>query len=277
MMDASKNNKTSYVWKKPRAVVEFSCQQLFNMGKVIIPRLLPLIFIIEYGLYLYLKNVLSDEIEIKARLLKIFLGIFLFGAGGLLYMFVIYPYVIRYLGGSHQITQKWFNYADKFIYWKRVMGYWIEASEEFPGLKKLIFKTRQRIHALWLPEDQTLHPAIIDFIDSHAQQIEPSYPKPIPVLSNGQWYFCLSFIFIFSVAAAILIENSPFLQSHAIVVFFVLLLFPGTISLVFALGKEFFKDKYLPFALVLNWSAFMVFVIIIVLYEFYKYHKIIDG
>jgi len=50
MMDASKNNKTSYVWKKPRAVVEFSCQQLFNMGKVIIPRLLPLIFIIEYGL-----------------------------------------------------------------------------------------------------------------------------------------------------------------------------------------------------------------------------------
>ena len=276
MEDFTENKPDSYSWKTPQVVVEYSCQKLIEQGKVIILRLLPLILIVEYALYSYLKIVLPDEMEPKSKLLKPFLFVFLYAAGGLLAMFVVYPRVRRRFGGSNRITEKWFKWSDKQIYWKWVLGYWIEDNEEFPGLKQIFFKTKHRLYAIFLPKEDSQHHEILQFIDSHVPLIEPDYPEKTFTLSRGQLWFCWSFTIIISIlAAALFIMFLP--NKFMFFSVFGIFLGLGTISMILIFGKKFLKDRQFSYAFVLNMAAFMLFMTIVVLAELYKYHKIIEG
>ena len=125
MDDFTQNKPDSYSWKIPQAVIEYTCQKLIERGKVIIPRLLPLILIIEYALYIYLKFVLPDDMEIKTKLLKIFFFVFLYAAVPLFVMFILYPIIRRRFGGRRKITKKGFRWSDKQIFWKWIINLWI--------------------------------------------------------------------------------------------------------------------------------------------------------
>lgn len=277
MEDFRQNKDGSYTWKVPQAVIDSACQKLIDQGKVIIPRLLPLILIIEYALYVYLKIVLPDEMKLEPGLWKIFLIAFLCAAIPLFGMFVIWPRIRRRLSWGHLVTKKYFKWSDKQIYWKWIQGYWIENNEEFPELLNIIFKSKRRLYSISLPEDEACHPEIIQFVDSYVPQIEPEYPEPILSLSKNQQLFCWSFTIAVSILAAILfVMFSPY-QHLFYFILGIFLIGPGTVSMIFILGKKFYKDKSFSYAFIINMAAFMLFMTIVVLAELYKYHKIIEG
>lgn len=276
MDDFTQNKPDSYSWKTPQVVIEYACQKLIERGKVIIPRLLPLILIIEYALYTYLKFVLPDDIELKTRLPKIFFFVFLYAAVPLVGIFILYPIIRCRMGGRRQITKKGFRWSDKQIFWKGVIGYWIENCDEFPDLKKIIFKTKHRLYMIYLPKDETQHSEILQFLDTHISMIEPLYPEPTFILSKRQSLFCWSFTIAVSIlAAALSIMFLP--KKFMFFSIFGIFLGPGTISMILIFGKKFLKDKQFSYAFRLNMAAFMLFMTIVVLAEFYKYHKIIEG
>jgi hypothetical protein len=277
MEDFKRNKNDSLSWKIPQAVIESACQKLIDKGKTIIPRFLPLILIIEYALYVYLKIVLPDEMELGSDLLKIFFYIFLATAGILLVQYVIYPRILRRLKKSRTITKKYFQWSDKQIYWKRIQGYWIENNEEFPELLNITFKSKRRLYSIYLPEDEQYHPEIIEFIDSCVPQIEPGFAEPVFTLTKRQVVFCWSFTIAVSIIAAILFI---FFLPFQYLFYFMLATFfigPGTLSMIFISGKKFYKDRRSLLAFAINMAAFMLIMTIVVLVELYKYHKIIES
>lgn len=276
MDDCSQSKPDSYSWKTPQVVIKDACQELIERGKVIIPRLLPLILIIEYALYTYLKFVLPDDMEQKTKLPKIFFFVFLYAAVPLFVLFIIFPIIRRRFGGHRQITEKGFKWSDKHISWKGTIGYWIESCEKFPDLKKIIFKTKHRLYMIYLPKDEAQHSDILQFLDAHTSMIEPQYPEPTFVLSNRQLLFCWSFTIAVSIlAAAVFIMFLPTELMFFSV--FGIFLGPGTVSMILIYGKKFLKDKQFSYAFILNMAAFMLFMTIVVLAELYKYHKIIES
>jgi len=277
MEDFRHNKNDSLTWKIPQAVIELACQKLIEQGKVIIPRLLAMILIIEYALYVYLKIVIPDEMELERGLWEVFLFAFLFAATPLFGMFVIWPRIRRRLKWSHFITKKYFKWSDRQIYWKRIQGYWIENNEEFPELVNIIFKSKRRLYSICLPENEENHPEILRFIDSCVPQIEPSHPEPALSLSKKQHLFCWTFTIAVSILAAIIFTIFSLYQYSFYFMLGIYLIGPGTLSMILILGKKFYKDKSFPYAFILNMAAFMLFMTIVVLSELYKYHKIIEG
>ena len=279
MEDFRQNKDGSYTWMIPRAVVESIYQGLVDQGKVIIPRVLTITLIIEFALYTYMQAVLPDHIELmefKSSLLKIFSIVFLAVVGLLFAMFVVSPNISRRLKKSRLITKKGFQVSDTYVYWKQVTGYWVEDLEEFPGLKQIIFRTKRRVYRISLPVDRTHHDEILQFLDSHTSRINPDYPEPRPVFSKYQLLSCWGFTIAATVLAAFIFQSYS-LRQHILLFMIGLLTTPGTFAIALVLGKKFYKDKRFPFAFVLNMAAFMLFMVIIIFAESYKYHLIIES
>ena len=279
MEDFRQNKDGSYTWKVPQVLVDLSNQKLIDQGKGIIPRVLALTLVIEYVLYVYMQTVLPDHVEFmefKASLLKIFSIVFLCAAGLLFAMFIVSPNISRRLKKSRLITKRGFQWADRYVYWKRVIGYWIEDIEDFPGLKQVIFKTKRRLYAISLPEDNGRHSEILHFLDSHISRIEPSYPEPRLFFSRSQLLLCWGFTFAVTVFAAFIFESYA-LKQHTLIFMIGLLTAPGTVAVALIIGKNVFKDRLFSYAFAMNMVAFMLFMMIIALTEGYKYHLIIEN
>jgi hypothetical protein len=270
--------KVLHQWEESKEVSRYSSDVIIKLAKDITPRVLLLAAVIMVPVYLFLRGIIPEEIV--PRLRHGFIGAFIFGILYCLYLF-LYGVLRRFFRVKYKIDEKKIVKSviteSKFIYWKDVTAYSVSEEEQFPGVIFIkIYPKRMRKMALCLPKGEFSEQVIKTFSERCSLAAESRFTSPRgTILTDLEYLYLLVLSFVYSIIAAYLV----FLYKikHQLILLLIIVAFgPGTLGCLFLYGMKIVKEKNIKvYALIFNLFGLVLFCLYLVLFELYRWSKLL--
>jgi hypothetical protein len=189
----------------------------------------------------------------------------------------------RFFGVKYRIDEKKIvkgNITEsKVIYWKDVTAYSISEEEQFPGVILIkVYPKRRRKTALYLPKGELSEQVIKTFSERCSLIAESECASAAKtVLTDYEYLYLLVFSFVYSIVAAYLVFL--YRVKRPLILLLIILVFgPGTLGCLFLYGAKIVKEKSVKgYALIFNFFGFVLFFLYLVLFEFYRWSKLLTA
>lgn len=260
-----------FEWKSPEIIADYEIKKLFQEGKTAAPRILIFTAGLLIILYFALNRVLPEDFDMSFT--KSFIGIFLFAAVLMVYIYLVFPLIMRYSRDTYKITEKGIKVAggtkSTLLRWDKLEGYTLERSEKVSEISVLTIYGRGTRRRLYLPKGKIAE-EIKKVISERVQPIgqEPDSYEKIKLSKLQYLYLCLLSL-VYSICAVYFISTHPNKFVFRLIILFVAVFGPGTLGLLSLFGRKLLTNRHLKlYALVFNMLAvgltmlFMFFCII---------------